>query len=289
MNATSPAMRRTVGGLVVAGTVAGGAVLLRPGTHLNHVARRELVRTARHLRYLEGRIQGVSYHLGGRHPDPYVIDNVLADRVRSSLGRLEHRLDLPHLHVMVEHHVVLLHGEVDSEAEAEEVERAVAGVSGVAGVESYLHVGLTPGDTRPSAGRTAPRPPTAARRKLLEAAEGSGVDAATAPRVVRGVLATFADRLPAEQRDHLSSHLPADVRPLLTPPRRIAGARPPRTVPDLVGRIVGTTPAMPADRANAITTAVLGALRELVPGDAGAVGAALPPELRTLWEDVGPA
>jgi uncharacterized protein (DUF2267 family) len=282
-------MRRARGGVVVLATLAGGAVLLRPGTHLNHLARRELVRTARRLRYLEGRIEGVSYRLGGRHPDPDVVDNVLADRVRSSLGRIEHQLDLPHLHVMVERHVVLLHGEVDSEDQAEQLERAVAAVSGVSGVVSYLHVGLTPGDTRPSEGKATPRPPSAALQKLLAAAEGAGVDATTAPRVVRGVLATFADRLPPEQRDHVVTHLPADVRPLLTPPRRIAGARPPRTVHDLVGRIVGTTPAIPADRAAAITTAVLGSLRSLVPGDAGSVGASLPPELRELWDDVGPA
>ena len=46
-------------------------------------------------------------------------------------------------------YVALLHGEVSSEADADELERAVAAVTGVLGVESYLHVGLTSGDTRP--------------------------------------------------------------------------------------------------------------------------------------------
>ena len=143
------ASKLVAGGLVL----AGGAVLLRPDTRANKVARHQLDRAASRARYLGGRLQGLRYRLRGGHPDPDVIDNVLADRIRSSIGGLEKRLDVPHIHVMVEGHVALLHGEVTSEEDALQLERAVAAVPGVVDVESYLHVGLTSGDTRPSEGR----------------------------------------------------------------------------------------------------------------------------------------
>jgi BON domain len=146
-----PLRRRAAGTLAL----AGGLALLRPGTHANKVARRQIDHAGRRLRYLGGRLRGASYRLGGRTPDPNVDDSTLADRIRSTLGPLEKRLDIPHVHVMVTDHVAHLHGEVPSAAEAAEIERAVVAVSGVTGVESSLHVGLAPGDTRPSAGRAA--------------------------------------------------------------------------------------------------------------------------------------
>lgn len=281
-------MRTVTKGLVIGAAAAGVVMTLRPGTRANRRACRALDQARRRLRYLDGRLQGANYRLSGRHPDTDVVDNVLADRIRSMLGRTERRLDLPHVHVMVEDHVALLHGEVGSEEDAEAIEDAVAAVAGVAGVESYLHPGLTRGDTRPSAGRAVHQPSPALAR-LLGAAEAAGVRATAAPAVVRGVLGTFADRLPAGERDHVRAHLPADVRPLLLPPRRISAARPPRHVNDLVGRIAGTTPELALDRAQQVTVAVVHALRQLVPDEAADVAAVLPHELRDLWEGAAAA
>src|ERR1019366_3477832 len=87
--------------------LVGGAVLLRPGTRANRLICRGSDAAGRRLRYMGGRGRGASYRLRGRHPDPEVIDNVLADRIRSSIGALEKRLDLPHIHVMVDDHVAL--------------------------------------------------------------------------------------------------------------------------------------------------------------------------------------
>ncbi len=267
-----------------AAATAGAVVVVRwPCTAVSRKARRTITHVGGRLRYAEGRVKGASYRLRGREPDPAVIDNVLADRIRSSLGRLERELDLPRVHVMVERHVALLHGEVGNLYDAEAIERAVAAVPGVAGVESYLHVGLGRWDTRPSAGHTV-QPPSAALEALLGAAEKAGVASTAAPLVVRGVLATFADRLPAGQRAHLSSHLPSDVRPLLTPPRRIRDASPARSLHDLVGRIVATTTGVRLERAEEVTVDVVHALRDLVPDDVRGVAAVLPPELRELWE-----
>lgn len=165
-----PAKRIVEGLAVVTGTV-----VLRPGTRANKVVGRQIGMLGRHLRNRAGRLRGTSYRLRGRRPDPDVPDDVLADRIRSSLGPVEKRLDLPHLNVMVEHHVALLHGVVGTAQEADELETAVAAVSGVVGVESYLHVGIGRGDTRPSAGRLV-EPPSAAKLRLLSAARAAGLD-----------------------------------------------------------------------------------------------------------------
>jgi uncharacterized protein (DUF2267 family) len=266
-----------------AATAAAAVAQCRSGTALSRSCSRGLTHLRSRLRYTEGRIEGAVYRLRGREPDPTVTDLTLADRIRSSLGETERKLDLPHVHVMVEHHVALLHGAVGTTHDAQEIEQAVAAVPGVAGVESYLHVGLGPWDTRPSAGRRVHRP-SAAMEALLGAAEKAGVSPTAAPLVVRGVLATFADRLPPAQRAHLASNLPADVRPLFTPPRRIHGARPARSLRDLVGRVLVTTSDMPLDRAEEVTVRVVRALRDLVPGDVREISAVLPHELRELWE-----
>ena len=63
---------------------------------------------------------------------------MLADRVRSSIGSLEKRLQMPRAHVTVENGTVILHGEVpNNEAEAEIV-KAVEGIAGVRDVRSHL-------------------------------------------------------------------------------------------------------------------------------------------------------
>lgn len=270
---------RTAGGIAL----AGGVVLLRPGTRANRAVRHQIDIAGRRLRYFAGRLHGLSYRLRGRRPDADVTDQVLADRIRSSLGGIERRLDVPHIHVMVQDHVALLHGAVGTTDEADEMERAVAAVSGVLGVESYLHVGLEGSDTRPSAGG-ARRQPSAARKRLIDAATAAGVDPAVAGQVVRAILATFADRLPYGERDQVGAHLPADVRELFTPPRRARRPAPPRTVHELVARIAAATSELPDQRAEQVTTAVLQTLRSLVPEEQVDVAAVLPPELRNLWQ-----
>lgn len=273
------AVRRAVLGLAVGSAV----VLVRPGTQANKVLRRQLEGTARRLRHTEGRLRGVSYRLRGHRPDPDVIDNVLADRIRSSLGGIEKHLDLPHIHVMVEDHVALLHGEITTEADALEIERAVASVSGVVDVESYLHVGLGIGDTRPSQGR-AVHPPSEALTRLLASVTRAGVDPELSRPVLRGVLATFAERIPENEREQVAAHLPADVRPLFTPARRTRRVPPARTVQELVSRIAGVTAELRPDRAREVAAAVIDVFRELVPEEAHDVAAVLPRELRAFWE-----
>jgi uncharacterized protein (DUF2267 family) len=230
-------------------------------------------------------LQGLSYRLRGRHPDPDVSDDVLADRIRSSIGRLEARLDIPHVHVFVRDATAVLHGVVGGEADVVGIERAVAEVSGVVGVESYMHVGLLAGDTRPSEGARHPAV-SEARTRLVGAAVDAGVDESHASAAVRAVLSVFGERLPVGEREHLEAHLPADVRQLLSPPRRhgkAAGRL--RTVPELVAEV--STMAhedIPPEQRGPVVEAILHTLRRLVPEEALDVAAVLPHDLRELWD-----
>jgi osmotically-inducible protein OsmY len=138
--------------LISAASGAAG-VLLVSSSKGRRTLRRAAELAIRKARYEAGRAKGVQYRLSGRHPSTEVDVRTLTDRVRSMLGPLEKRLDLPHIHVMAEDHAVLLHGEVASKSDADEIERAVRQTAGVERVESYLHVGLIRGDTRPSEGR----------------------------------------------------------------------------------------------------------------------------------------
>lgn len=264
--------------------LAGVAVVLRPGSRAGKALRSNGDRLARELRYWSGRWRGISYRLAGRRPDPGVPDDVLADRIRSTLGPLERRLDVPRVHVMVEDHVALLHGDVGTAGEAEQIEQAVRAVSGVSAVESYLHVGLLRGESRPSQGRG--HAVSEARKRLLGAAARAGVPEEQAPLVVRAVLGRFSERLPERERAHLLVHLPEDVRSMLEAPKRLGHPRRVRTVSDLVFMILVSSDAVDPAKARDVARSILGELRRLVPEEAADIAAVLPAELRAFWEAV---
>jgi len=277
-----------------AGLTAGVVGLVAatvPESALGRAARRLGTRLARDVQYAAASAPGIAYKLAGRQPDPYVADDVLADRIRSQIGPLEKRLDVPRIHVMVYERVALVHGEVPDEHTAHALEHAVMQVSGVVGVESHLHPGLVAGDTRPSEAAAVAPPRSDALRALLSAARDAG--AADARAAVHAVLCGFMDRLPADEGLQLLAHLPADARELAGPPRRHGDHGPKaRTLPQLVAAITsgaiaseGGIPGGGIDDAHAesITRAVITTLRVLVPEEADDVAAVLPDELRALW------
>jgi uncharacterized protein (DUF2267 family) len=279
---------RTTKQLLRASALAAGAIgyvaVKAPESGVGRTARRVADRLARDVRYAVASAPGVLYRLAGRTPDPEVSDDILADRIRSALGPLEKRLDVPHVHVMVHDRVAVLHGDVPGESDAHAIERAVMRVSGVDSVESHLHAGLIPGDTRPSAGMAMPPAPSDALRRLLGVASAAG---ARDPRAaVHAVLCGFTDRLPDGERAHVMSHLPRDVRILAGPPHQY-GARPHRlrTVPELVAAITAEGGIEP-ERAEEVTRAVLATFREVVRPEAEDIAAVLPSDLRDLWEQV---
>lgn len=272
-------MKRIVRTLVGAGLLAGGVVALRPGTKTHRALRHGVELATRRVRYAGGRLTGVRYRLRGGHPATGADDGVIADRVRSTLGALTKQLDVPHVHVMVEDGIVLLHGVVDTATQAVEIEHATLEVFGVTGVESYLHVGLTPSDTRPSAGREQPSP---VLYRMLDAAGRVGIAEEDRSALVRAVLATFADRLPDGERAHVLAHLPADVASMFDAPRR-CGRHPARTVATFADRVASAAGAVSRDDALAVSVAVLRELSADVPDEAADVAAVLPAELRALW------
>jgi len=275
--------RRLVQAAGLTAGAIGAVAVAAPDTAVGRSARRAADRLSRDVRYAVASAPGILYRLSGREPDPNVPDDVLADRVRSSIGPLEKRLDIPHVHVMVDDHVVIVHGEVSSERDACAIEHAIMRVSGVEGVESHLHPGLAPGDTRPSQGAAVPPAPSSAMRTLLDAARDAGAGSDPRP-AVHAVLCGFTDRLPEDERAQLVAHLPADVRALAGPARR-HGERTPRlkTVPQLVAAVIAEGGIEPA-HADDITRAVVASLRGLVREEARDVAAVLPADLRELWE-----
>jgi len=263
--------------------VIGVVAASTPDNVVGRAARRLADRLGRDVRYTVASAPGIVYRLAGRSPDPNVTDDVLADRIRSSLGPLEKRLDVPRVHVIVEDHVAIVHGDVPNERAAHAIERAITRITGVKGVESHLHPGLVAGDTRPSHGAALPRPASAALTALLESARDAS--AGTNPRAaVHAVLCGFTDRMPEHVRDRVLSHLPSDVRVLAGPVRRHGDAAPRlKTVPQLVAAVIAEGGIDPA-HAQQITRAVVATLRGIVIEDADDVAAVLPSELRVLWE-----
>ena len=271
--------------LQVAGLAAGvvGALVAgAPESSMGRSAKKTARRFARDARYVVASAPGIAYRLAGRRPDPDVSDDILADRIRSSIGPLEKRLDVPHVHVIVEDHVAIIHGDVPAEEDARAIAHAIMGVSGVRGVESHLHRGLISGDTRPSEGTTAPQPGSDALHALLQAARLAG---ATQPyAAVHAVLCGFSDRIPHGEREQMMGHLPADVRSLAGPPHREGKHSPQvKTLARLVAAAIAEGGIEPP-RAEAITRAVVTTLRDLVPDEKRDVAAVLPAGLRELWE-----
>jgi len=260
----------------------GGAIVMLRHPPTQRLVRRVVRRIARLARYEAGRLDGLRYRMAGRHPDESASGPVLADRVRSTLGPLEHRLDLPRVHVMAEGHDILLHGDVERPDQIDTIVHAVQGVPGVRRVHSHLQVGLLPSETRPSSG-AAHQPPSRALSMVLDAAHAAGVPAGGERAAVRAVLSNFVSVLPAGERRHFLAHLPADLRVLADEPRpKVHRHRAIRTLDDLVD--AAQLPSADQQRADEIAEAVLGALREVASDEALGVAAVLPGPLREAWK-----
>ncbi len=219
-------------------------------------------------------IRQVVDHPGG--PD-------LADRVRTALGPLLHALDLPRVHVMAEGAVVLLHGDVASVSDAECIEDRVARIPGVLMVESHLHVGLLPGDSRPSTGHDGD-PRSVMLTALLATAEAIGITGIPAVAAARGTLNAVLAQIPPGERSQLVGHFPKDVRALVNA-RRVIGesARHWRTelALDVAAAWRG---GITVDDAQVLVPAVIGVVRRFVPEEDADVEATLKHRVKDLWD-----
>lgn len=213
-------------------------------------------------------------------------DAVTADRVRSALGPLLRRLDLPRVSVMVDHGVVALHGEVGTSGDVAAIAMVVADVPGVEGVESHLHVGLGAGATRPSHGR---RPqPSPALQRLRDAVIVSCGLAVDSDRIARSVLHHFLGLIPPDERRHVVEHLPADVGRLLH--GQLPGPREPRRIRSVaaLAEAIADDGVLHPEEAVRVAAAVLAVLRDLVPEEVADVTAVLPADLKLFWLGAAP-
>ena len=272
--------------------VGAAAVLATCGVvATNPRARRRVAATihrgARTAHYLRGRLRGALYRASGAVPDPMALDGVVADRVRTRLGRLVRSLDVPHVHVTVCRHVATLHGEVRTRADAAAIERSAAAVPGVFRVHSELHVGLSRSDTPPSSGRLHGRG-SAMLGEMLAVAQDCGLQDGLAMRAVHAVVSRFGELLPDGERHHLASHLPADVRAMLQPDRRRRRHPRVRTADDFID---GVAERAGIDRFTVapVAEALLATLRDRVPEEADDVAAVLPERIRRWWQVAIPA
>jgi uncharacterized protein (DUF2267 family) len=279
MTASTERSRR----LVLSG-LAGAALLTawlsRRPTPAGREVRRAGHRLGSRYRWLRGRTRHWSYVLSGRHPDPGVTDQVLAERVRAELGLVTARLDLPRVHVTSQEHVVTLSGAVGDADDALLLQEAAGTVSGVAQVVAHLEVGLPPGVHRPSEG--AGDAPSPALRQLEKAVVDGGCPPAHAQYAVQRALTAFLSVLPPTERRRVISHLPYDVRRLSVPVPHYAPGPEGEALKAFLQRAVHPDQ-IPADRAEAAVQGVLAVVRDLDPHEGERVTGLLPAPLRGLW------
>lgn len=207
----------------------------------------------------------------------------LADRVRTELGPLVKGLDLPRMHVMAEGAVVLLHGDVASVEQAEQIEDVVGRIAGVDIVESHLHVGLIAGDSRPSEGH-AHEPQSEMLRSLLATAESIGIEEAVAPSAVRGTLQAVLNQIPPDERAQLENHFPHDVRAFVGA-RRWLGIRAKHWKTELaLDAAAAMRGGITLADAQVLVPAVIGVVRRYVPEEDAGVEATLHRYIRDLWD-----
>ena len=207
----------------------------------------------------------------------------LADRVRSELGPLVKELDLPRIHVMAEQSVVLLHGDVGSVEQAERIEDAVARLPGVSVVESHLHVGLLPGDSRPSEGQ-AHAPRSEMLTALLATAESIGITGDPAVAAIRGTLNAVMNQITPDERVQLVGHFPKDVRTFANA-RRLIGENAKHWKTELaLDAAAALRGGITVDDAEVLVPAVIGVVRRFVPEEDADVEATLHRRIRELWD-----
>ena len=183
----------------------------------------ELRRWVRRARsQLHGTLAKLRYQRTYGHPDLDVTADVLADRIRSSLGPLELRLDIPHVHVMVEGKTALLHGDVGTRADAAAIVAAVGAVLTVfirrlPPVEAQHVLGHLPSDVRVLVHRNTWLP--VRRLRTVDqlvwnvTVEADHLPLPISEPVTRSVLATLRSLVPDEGTG-VTKVLPERLRPL---------------------------------------------------------------------------
>ncbi|MGZ6792468.1 MAG: BON domain-containing protein [Mycobacteriales bacterium] len=278
--ARTPSLARRLAVPALAVAAVGGWLARRP-TPAGRVVRRAEHRAGSRLRWVRGRSRHWGYALADRRPDPDVPDEVLAERVRAELGLVTSKLDLPRVHVAVEHHVVTLEGAVGDAADASLLQEEAMAVSGVRQVVSHLQEGLPPGINRPSQG--AGGAPSPVLRALLHEVEAAGCPQAHSLFAVQRALTTFLAALPRRERRRVYAHLPYDVRRISVPLPHHPPAPQDQALQVFLDRAVHPDQ-IDTEHAEQAVRGVLRVLHGLDPHEAERIAPLLPTSLRELWE-----
>jgi BON domain len=205
----------------------------------------------------------------------------LADRVKTMLGPIVNAMDLPRIHVMAEGTRVLLHGDVANETDASVLEEVVKSLPEVTSVESHLHVGLLPGDTRPS--DAADDNQSEMMGALLGAAEAIGITGGPARSAVWGTLSAILEQIPPNERRHVISHFPDDVA-VFAKPRQHFGDENLHWKTELALDVAASLRGgIDLPSAEVLVPLVIGVLRRFVPEEDRDVQATLHTALKDLW------
>ena len=133
------------------------------GTRRRHITkdratslfRRVARRSAKKAEYIGGQVQGLTRTTASYQPDnPNPDDKTLKDRVESEVLR-EHKFKVAPINFNVEDGVVVVRGELDSQADIDELVSRVRSIRNVKGVESYLHLPGTPAPNKEEALRVS--------------------------------------------------------------------------------------------------------------------------------------
>ncbi len=204
----------------------------------------------------------------------------LADIVRSRLGPIVKTMDLPRIHIMAEGSRILLHGDVATEIDASLIEGIVKSFDGVDAIESHLHIGLLPSDTRPS---QAPTLPSKMMEALFGAAAAIGITEGSALSAIKGTMSAILEQIPPSERHHLLAHFPSDVV-LLVKPRQQFGANDLHWKTELALDIAASLRGgIDLPSAEVLVPLLIGVLRDFVPEEDHDVVATLKSALKDLW------
>jgi BON domain len=208
----------------------------------------------------------------------------LADIVRSRLGPIIKTMDLPRIHIMAEGSRILLHGDVATEKDASLIEGIVKAIHGVTSVESHLHVGLLPGDTRPSVTSNTPSAPSKMMDALFDAATAIGITEGPARSAVKGTLSAILEQIPPNERHHVLNHFPADVV-LFVKPRQHFGDENLHWKTELaLDAAASLRGGIDLPTAQVLVPLIIGVIREFVPEEDHDVVATLKSALKELWQ-----
>ncbi len=207
-------------------------------------------------------------------------DADLADIVRSRLGPIVKTMDLPRIHIMAEGARILLHGDVATETDAALIEEVVKSFAHVESVESHLHIGLLPGDTRPS---SAPPIQSKMMEALFGAAAAIGITEGPSRSAVKGTLSAILEQIPPNERHHLLAHFPSDVV-LLVKPRQQFGDENLHWKTELaLDAAASLRGGIDLASAEVLVPLIIGVIRRFVPEEDHDVIATLQSALKDLW------